>query len=512
MPPDHQITSEEINYLVYRFLQESGNQHYANYIGFVHSAYCFGQESMVHRLPIRSQMVPPGMLIALLQRGLQYHILEQHLDDQGHERPCTRPWSLLQEHQCDDDRSMMVDVVGDQQQQHQQQQEVQDVMPPPRSKNNKPGRKRAEEESASTSSAPSTAKKGSKKKALDSKPASAKIAEQFSSMSIQSNLNLEGHGTGEILALCWTNTLLISSASDSTARTWQPHDGQQLSCLEHPNQTDVTCIDYMQDLILTGCSDGVARLWRDGSPHPIAQHAGAILAIRTSPSTNNTIATVGVDACLRLSSPSGDLVRTINWHQGSCLDVCWNPSTPSLLATCSSDRSIFVISVEQEEPIAHLTGHEDEVNAVVWLDDGRLVSCSDDGTVRIWNDWREQHVLSGHSAEVYTIRARGYLVASASFDCTVRLWDANTGQLLQTMSQHSQPVYSLAFHPTRPWLATGALDGQVYLHYLDTPSAATSQLIHKAEDEGGILELAWSPDGTQLALGTSQARLRLLNF
>ena len=66
------ITSEEINFLVYRYLQESG---------FTHSAFTFFNESTIPRSNINGANVPPGCLISLIQRGLQYKEMETHLNE-----------------------------------------------------------------------------------------------------------------------------------------------------------------------------------------------------------------------------------------------------------------------------------------------------------------------------------------------------------------------------------------------------------------------------------------------
>lgn len=57
------VSSDEINFLVYRYLLESG---------FSHSAFTFSLESHVHQSSINGSSVPPGALISVLQKGLQY--------------------------------------------------------------------------------------------------------------------------------------------------------------------------------------------------------------------------------------------------------------------------------------------------------------------------------------------------------------------------------------------------------------------------------------------------------
>jgi len=67
------ISSDEVNYLVYRYLQESG---------FTHSAYTFGYESFVSKTSIaRGVELPPGALVSFIQKGLQYLELEANLNE-----------------------------------------------------------------------------------------------------------------------------------------------------------------------------------------------------------------------------------------------------------------------------------------------------------------------------------------------------------------------------------------------------------------------------------------------
>ena len=41
-------------------------------LGFQHSAFTFGVEAHVHQSSINGSAIPPGALIAVLQKGLQY--------------------------------------------------------------------------------------------------------------------------------------------------------------------------------------------------------------------------------------------------------------------------------------------------------------------------------------------------------------------------------------------------------------------------------------------------------
>ena len=54
-------------------------------------------------------------------------------------------------------------------------------------------------------------------------------------------------------------------------------------------------------------------------------------------------------------------------------------------------------------------------------------------------------------------------LATGSWDRTVKLWDAATGQELLTLKGHSRSVESVAFSPDGKQLATGSNDGIVRL-------------------------------------------------
>ena len=117
--------------------------------------------------------------------------------------------------------------------------------------------------------------------------------------------------------------------------------------------------------------------------------------------------------------------------------------------------------------------------------------------------------LEGHTDLVWSVafRPNGVMLASASWDQTVRLWNVNTGRLLHTLTGHTNEVLSVTFSPDGQTLASASWDGTIRLW---NPNNGKLK-ITLTGNAGGVASVVFSPDGRTLASGNADRTIRLWN-
>ncbi|KAF2746891.1 WD40 repeat-like protein [Sporormia fimetaria CBS 119925] len=110
-------------------------------------------------------------------------------------------------------------------------------------------------------------------------------------------------------------------------------------------------------------------------------------------------------------------------------------------------------------------------------------------------------LLTGHKKPISSasFSPSGTLIATASADCTIKIWDAHTGALHHTLSGHLAGISTLAWSPDSTTLASGSDDKTIRLWNTSTGSAHPKPFIGH---HNYIYSLAFSPKGNMLVSGS----------
>lgn len=155
-----------------------------------------------------------------------------------------------------------------------------------------------------------------------------------------------------------------------------------------------------------------------------------------------------------------------------------------------------------------LSGHSDRVTSVAWrLDGKRLATGSADKTTKVWDAETGEVLLtlSGHKfgfsigTNGVAWRPDGKRLATVGNDGTAKVWDAETGkELLRVKDMDAES--SVAWRPDGKHLATAGVK-KAKVWDAETGKALLALSGHGFLFNIGVCSVAWSPDGRRLATG-----------
>jgi WD40 repeat protein/serine/threonine protein kinase len=207
---------------------------------------------------------------------------------------------------------------------------------------------------------------------------------------------------------------------------------------------------------------------------------------------------------------TGEELMSLPGHTAAAFDVQFSPDGERL-ASCGA-KTVTIWNARTGEEIRSLTGFAHRVASVAFSPDGRRLATGggayrEAAELKVWDLETGQEVLSlvGHTNFVASVAFSqdGTKLASAAWDNQAKIWDAEKGEELRSLS-HGYWVNGVAFSPDGARLATASYDYQTRIWNVES-----GELEHTLPHPWCVTDVAFSSDGEFLATGGFDQKVRV---
>jgi WD40 repeat protein len=311
--------------------------------------------------------------------------------------------------------------------------------------------------------------------------------------------------------------VIVASSRDGQIHAWQG-DGSFLRTVQgHPATLRSIGIGPDETWLVSASDDGTARIWQRtlGLKQPLAGHTDTIWAIATSPD-GHTWASLGSAGEMHI------------WRDADRIhDLSLNPragvfdGTGKVLLT-TSIAGLHRLAINQPLPDTPAPWQPDPTRTTTFglamfpppsPDSGQtpfiLAVGGDDGVIQIREATGARvRQFKAHRSRIWSLafHPQQPILASASESGYVKLWRTN-GTLIKTPMVNVGATWGIAWSPDGQYLAAASRDDTLYLWaYPHGPLQAIPA------ESNGLTQVAFSPDGSIMATGGVDGSIKLWNL
>jgi WD40 repeat protein len=237
----------------------------------------------------------------------------------------------------------------------------------------------------------------------------------------------------------------------------------------------------------------------------------ALMPSVTSADNSSTEPAVGIEQPTDrppITATNADLVTQLaRLGRGTVDAMAWSPDGSALAVAGSAGVWVYDPSDLAARPLV-LDGHTRDVYSLAFSPDGSILASGSYPTIILWDakTGEQLAVLSGlrSRAEDIVFSPDGSTLVAGTGD-DIRRWEIATGIQLDEWTVHEDSIQAIAFSPEGDVIATGSEDNTVRI-----TDAQTGDLVKVlAAHSETITGLAYSPDGQMLLSASRDRNIRL---
>ncbi|KAG8925792.1 U3 small nucleolar RNA-associated protein 13 [Tulasnella sp. 418] len=271
---------------------------------------------------------------------------------------------------------------------------------------------------------------------------------------------VSGH-TDMVLCLDKSSTghILASGSKDKSARLWMSSENQEWGCI-------AVCEGHAESI----GAIAIARRVDASTPNPRFLFTG---------SQDRTVKMWDLSTC-SFASPQSlqstpSAVKSLLTHKAHDKDINTLDVSPNdrLLATGSQDKTAKIFEIDYVMTASGARGHLKLIGTLhghkrgVWnvrfsRHDRVIASASGDKTIKLWNldDYSCLKTFEGHTNSVLRVEFlnRGIQLLSAASDGLVKLWNIKSEECMTSLDNHEDKIWALAISSDERTVLSGAAD------------------------------------------------------
>ncbi|MEN9517461.1 MAG: hypothetical protein RLZZ381_49 [Cyanobacteriota bacterium] len=309
-------------------------------------------------------------------------------------------------------------------------------------------------------------------------------------------------------------TYLISANDDSIVQLRSKSNHRLITSYSHPESVNHLSLSQDGKLLATTTIDGKINIWNQKGilQQSLVGHTGEITNIKFFPNNTNSnssnsykLISTGVDKTVR----TWQIFNRYSERVEEIYSVAISPKNLDTFTIAKGDVNgdskleIWRNNLDGTQKLLRtLPGQQTTISQIKYSPDGKIIAAATwDKTIQLWNAQTGKliNTLKGHQDGVnsITFSPNGQFLISGSEDKTINIWNIAQAKLIKTLTGHTDSIKAVTVSPDGKLIASAGYDNIIKLWTIKGELLQTIEAHNLA-----ITSLIFSADSKFLASGS----------